>query len=1109
MGFSADGIDIGIDVRANSGAQQLVDTLRTKIAGLREELAKASTTQTDVGASSTASINQAIGAFTRFGQLVDATNAKSVQGFRAEGDAIAAYLVKLGATDAELNKIGASIARVEQRAGAARIAPNPAPVDDATKKVQLFGSAADATFQRVPRGARTAANAFQTLALSVDGGAVSMRSAVTATGSLAFGLSQLSSNANVVASAAGIGAVITVLGIVIELLAKGSAETQKQDAALKAFTETNESFAARSKAASDVVSQLGSLPGSTAAQIKLIGITKEVDNLRAAMLAAQKDVANTIPTFNFFTKGLAQEGLTTLATREALTFAQELRTLQDELVKGSLTADQFKQRLDALGHANPQFAVQIAASRELAANYDALGESLRKLTAATLQARAEEKGTLLTFGVTPDLAKDLDVVNQKLAQLPKGALAVRAVEDEQKAVEKATNAWKQFVTTKAGDAFADLTFANAREQKNAHALSQLQTARAIVASERVVEGAQGLGDLAQRETEKAAQAVILRTQGDAAARRKAADDEFAEGKKQLARMSGLDSDRNSVAAALGKEHTEAILRINKEEADKVTALLAQLSDQRIQAEGKLSDDEFAVRRADAQRQFDADKKRITDAKLNADQEIQARIEAGRALTANLAAIEKDRTARLTEIDTEARRTIDELTGRTGDVDAAKIRAGFKKQLDVLAATINSAQTTDVEKALARQGQKDIEALIPLEVAKTRMGELAKIISAASTTGNAEVARATLLVNAHAITESTARQEILAALTAERDAIQATLPLLEAEAAKLPGNAEAQAQLEQYRTRLLELNIAIQQTGDQFFKLKETTRDAVTSSLATFFADATRLGTQSHTEINSFKAELASAQDELQGLLEKANRSPEDNQRITALRSEIQQTTVSLDNAKASLTSWRDLFLNAAESIINALVRVASQMLATALIERALSFLGGFGSAASSLAVAPADAASGGILAGTGVNGPGFATGGSVEGPSGIDKVGPSWLTRREFVQPVPAVDYYGEDLMRALQFRLIPRDRIRDAMESLRSVSVPRVMRRLSYYNEGGLVSPVEISRRGAAGEVHQVRIIAPPGFEVKHLDSPAGHQVVVKIISERANAVNAALGQR
>jgi hypothetical protein len=76
---------------------------------------------------------------------------------------------------------------------------------------------AAAAIQRIPGGARTAANALSLITLNAVSGTGSLTSFANAAGATAFGLSQLSSSASVAASAAGFGAVVTVVGVLIGL----------------------------------------------------------------------------------------------------------------------------------------------------------------------------------------------------------------------------------------------------------------------------------------------------------------------------------------------------------------------------------------------------------------------------------------------------------------------------------------------------------------------------------------------------------------------------------------------------------------------------------------------------------------------------------------------------------------------------------------------------------------------------------------------------------------------------------------------------------------------------------------------------------------------------
>jgi hypothetical protein len=122
-----DDVDIGITVR-DSGSGAVVDGVRSRIAALRAELAglagdRAAFEPLDptVAASVevlSSDVNVAIGSFQRMAQEIDVTSAQAVVALRAQGDALAANLVALGASDTELNVIGATVARVEKEYGA-------------------------------------------------------------------------------------------------------------------------------------------------------------------------------------------------------------------------------------------------------------------------------------------------------------------------------------------------------------------------------------------------------------------------------------------------------------------------------------------------------------------------------------------------------------------------------------------------------------------------------------------------------------------------------------------------------------------------------------------------------------------------------------------------------------------------------------------------------------------------------------------------------------------------------------------------------------------------------------------------------------------------------
>lgn len=131
-------------------------------------------------------VNAQIGAFEALGKTVDTKSAAAVQGYRAQGDALSANLVRLGATDTEINRVGASIAKLERAAGASLLVPTS---PQSTSLVAL------------PARARTAANAMGVLSQAAVMSTGSISSMVTAVGSLSTGLSSLATSAKAVAAA--------------------------------------------------------------------------------------------------------------------------------------------------------------------------------------------------------------------------------------------------------------------------------------------------------------------------------------------------------------------------------------------------------------------------------------------------------------------------------------------------------------------------------------------------------------------------------------------------------------------------------------------------------------------------------------------------------------------------------------------------------------------------------------------------------------------------------------------------------------------------------------------------------------------------------------------
>lgn len=327
MGFSGGGdtIDIGIAVTPKSDAEQLLDAFRAKVNALRASLDLASKSGGDIGATQTASINQAIGAFTRFGQLVDATNAKALAGFRAEGDAISAYLVKLGATDAELNKIGSTIATVEQRAGKMSIALNSG-----------VGPQTDAKFNSSSFAIRRGADAVSQLAFAADAGSISAKSLAPELGSVAIAAASLAGRS--LLAATGIGAVVTIGLTVIGVLTEVSERAKEADKSLEDFSGLNaQEIRARAESLRD------SVQGLTRLQSQLGEITHGLPDFVKVDLNAVRGLSAALKSVGIKAEDIVDVG----QVKSAIDRIQErIVALQGVQIKASKTASEAEAKAD-------------------------------------------------------------------------------------------------------------------------------------------------------------------------------------------------------------------------------------------------------------------------------------------------------------------------------------------------------------------------------------------------------------------------------------------------------------------------------------------------------------------------------------------------------------------------------------------------------------------------------------------------------------------------------------------------------------------------------------------------------------------------------------------
>ncbi len=187
--------------------------------GIAASTAAATTAATQSAQQLSTEINVAIGAYQRMARQIDLTDKVAVAAFRAEGEALSAYLFKLGATDQELNVIANTIAKVERRSGGVQLVP---PI----------GAATIASYDRMNPKIRTAANAMSLLSVAAVTGGGSLQGMSLAAGNVAQGIAVMTTSVRIAAAATGIGALVTIIATVVALTAHWREENEKTKASL-------------------------------------------------------------------------------------------------------------------------------------------------------------------------------------------------------------------------------------------------------------------------------------------------------------------------------------------------------------------------------------------------------------------------------------------------------------------------------------------------------------------------------------------------------------------------------------------------------------------------------------------------------------------------------------------------------------------------------------------------------------------------------------------------------------------------------------------------------------------------------------------------------------
>lgn len=132
----------------------------------------------------------------------------------------------------------------------------------------------------------------------------------------------------------------------------------------------------------------------------------------------------------------------------------------------------------------------------------------------------------------------------------------------------------------------------------------------------------------------------------------------------------------------------------------------------------------------------------------------------------------------------------------------------------------------------------------------------------------------------------------------------------------------------------------------------------------------------------------------------------------------------------------------------------------------------------------------------------FNSGGVVQGASPHKRADniPANLTAGEFVHQVDAVNYYGTDVMQALNHRKIPKAVLQGLMGK---ISVPSLPARGARFNQGGPVTNTGADKGGKGGRF-ELTIVNVSGEDAvgEYLMSSAGEMRIVNIISNNKETI-------
>jgi hypothetical protein len=359
----------------------------------------------------------------------------------------------------------------------------------------------------------------------------------------------------------------------------------------------------------------------------------------------------------------------------------------------------------------------------------------------------------------------------------------------------------------------------------------------------------------------------------------------------------------------------------------------------------------------------------------------------------------------------------------------------KAQVQLLKATGRSAEANALEietkyrlliarlKANGKEaGAAIVQQLFDVESAKGRIDEInraAKVITDQLQLDLTGIQQRVKLGN---LTEQQGIEQTATAYARAKAGLLDLLPELE-RAAAITGDPTQIAAVEQLRQKITQMGIQVTELTDTFRKLKDGARDSLQDGLATF-----------------------------------------------------------LDQAIEGAKSLHDIWIDVARGIVAQLRKIASQMLANLIIQKALGFFGSLAGGVSSgtgegLQIAgeagPTLAAGGGYI-----TGPGTATSDSI----------PAYLSNGEFVMQAAAVRHLGVDFLHDLNNSASP-----GAVRRSRSRG----------YAEGGLVT----ASGGQATGGFDATIGLEEGLVARHIRTKSGTRAILNVIAENRKTISGMIG--